>query len=206
MQSVVSVAMRMTAAIAPSSNELDDVTLARAQHGDANAFQRLVETYQDAVFRLLWRVLGRRGHGALVEDLAQETFIGVHRSLPRFATDGPARLSTWILTIAVRTALKELRKARLPRLLDRHVDDLADLLVARDRTEQSAEQRAFVDALRRALDTLRPEWRIVFVLREYHDLEYQEIARALDVDLGTVKSRLSRAREQIREQLKEFEP
>src|SRR5665647_3444070 len=85
--------------------ELDDVTLARAQQGDAAAFQILVETYQDAVFALAWRFLGRDAQRAMVEDVAQDSFLGVYRSLPRFRVQGEARLSTWILTIAARAAI-----------------------------------------------------------------------------------------------------
>jgi RNA polymerase sigma-70 factor (ECF subfamily) len=195
--------MHMAApSIGKARDELDDMTLARAKHGDQAAFQQLVETYQDAVFRLLWRVLGYRARCELVEDLAQDSFIGVYRSLSRFSTEGPARLSTWILTIASRTALKELRK---PQIFEASLEDLDGLLAA-DRTDQRAEHRAFAAALRRSLESVRPEWRLVFVLREYHDLEYEEIARALDLDLGTVKSRLARARIQVRDDLKEFQP
>jgi RNA polymerase sigma-70 factor (ECF subfamily) len=196
----------MMAPATPLSREtvqLDDVTLARARKGEPAAFQRLVELYQDAVFHLLWRVLGHRAQRALVEDLAQETFLGVYRSLSRFTTEGPARLSTWILTIASRTALKELRKRRL---LPARIDDLDEVIAASDRTDAYTEHRAFAAALRRSLEAMRPEWRLVFVLREYHDFDYDEIARALELDLGTVKSRLSRARAQVRTDLKEFEP
>ena len=189
--------MLPAASTAMARDELDEVTLARARRGDPAAFQALVEHYQDAVFRLLGRVLGRRGQPTLVEDLAQETFLGVFRGLPRFTSDGPARLSTWILTIATRTALKELRRPRLP--WGRAVE-----VAAADRADLGAEQRALALALRRAIEQLRPAWRAVFVLREYHDFDYDEIARALDLDLGTVKSRLARAREQVRRDLEEY--
>jgi RNA polymerase sigma-70 factor, ECF subfamily len=90
------------------ARELDDLTLTRAQQGDASAFQVLVETYQGAVFALLWRFFGV-GHRDVVEDVAQDSFLGVYRSLARFRPDGAARLSTWILTIATRTALNHQR-------------------------------------------------------------------------------------------------
>ena len=76
------------------SQELDQVSLARAQHGNESAFRVLLECYQKQVFSLLWRTLGSRGSSELVEDLAQETFLGVYRSLPRFKPSGPPRLST----------------------------------------------------------------------------------------------------------------
>jgi len=184
------------------ARELDDLTLARAQQGEATAFQALVEIYQDAVFALLWRFFGA-GHREVVEDVAQESFLGVYRSLARFRPDGRARLSTWILTIATRTALKQRRK-RSPDAV--RVDDLADELASGHATEQPAKDRAFVDALGRALATLPEPYRAVFLLRAYHGFDYQEIADALDIDLGTVKSRLSRARRRLQDDLKEFAP
>src|SRR5215213_1464126 len=93
--------------------ELDEVTLARAQRGDRAAQAMLVERYQRPVFALLSRMVGRER--ALVEDLAQETFLRVLRSLAGFTVNGPARLSTWIVTIATRLALDHLRR-RAPRM------------------------------------------------------------------------------------------
>jgi RNA polymerase sigma-70 factor (ECF subfamily) len=186
----------------PTERELDDVTLLRAQQGHAAAFRVLVELHQDAVFALIWRILGSRAQAAVVEDLAQTTFLGVYRALPRFRREGSARLSTWILAIAVRTALKERRGARPMVSLD-EVDDTASSAASADR---SVADRDFAAALARALDQLPLSFRTVFVLREYHGLDYGEIATALEVDLGTVKSRLSRARGELREQLKEFAP
>src|SRR5215470_592892 len=92
------------------SRELDDVTLARAQRGEAAAWRALVEHYQRAVFALLSRMLAPSGRAALVEDLAQETFLRAFRALPAFDRGGRARLSTWILTIATRLGIDELRR------------------------------------------------------------------------------------------------
>jgi RNA polymerase sigma-70 factor (ECF subfamily) len=183
--------------------ELDDVTLVRAQRGEAAAFATLVATYQDAVFALLWRFLGRRANAALVEDLAQVTFLGVHRGIARFHRDGAARLSTWILTIAARAALKE-RRGSAPATIA--VEEIAEALPARDASDTQLRRRELADALARAIEQLDAGHRAVFLLREYHEFDYKEIAAALELDLGTVKSRLSRARSQLREQLKEFAP
>nr|HEX4317503.1 sigma-70 family RNA polymerase sigma factor [Kofleriaceae bacterium] len=183
------------------ARELDDVALARARRGDAAAFRALVETYQDRVFALLWRFLGRRAQAAVVDDLAQATFVGVWRALPRFRDDGPARLSTWVLAIAARTALKARRD-------DRVGDDVVmEALPAGGASPaQRADARAFADALAGAVDRLAPAYRAAFVLHAYHELDHAEIARALDVEVGTVKSRLARAREALRAELKEYAP
>src|SRR5690349_21305814 len=89
--------------------ELDELTLARAQRGDEASCRSMVGRYQGPVFAMLGRRLGSDG---LVEDLAQETFLRVFRALPGFRPAGRARLSSWILTIATRLALDELRRRR----------------------------------------------------------------------------------------------
>jgi RNA polymerase sigma-70 factor (ECF subfamily) len=168
--------------------ELDDVTLARAQRGDTAACRALVERYQRPVFAILGRMCGR----GRAEDLAQETFLRVFKALAGFDRGGAARLSTWIVTIATRLALDELRRRPLRTV------ELDERLPSTSRADESAERRALDAALRRAITDLGPEQRAVVLLREVHGLEYEEIARALEVDLGTVKSRLARARAALR--------
>jgi RNA polymerase sigma-70 factor (ECF subfamily) len=181
--------------------ELDELTLRRAQRGEALAFRGLVECYERAVFALLSRMLAPRGRRHRVEDLAQETFLRVYRALPGWAPQGAARLSTWILTIATRLALDELerrdaREQALPL-------DEARRLPGPERADAPAEQRATADAIARAVAQLEPGFQAVFLLREVHELDYDEIARALALDLGTVKSRLHRARAALRDALSE---
>lgn len=193
----------MAAVMDPSGGgrrELDDVTLERARRGENRACVALVERYQSPVFALLSRMLGVTDRG-LVDDLAQETFLRVFRDLTRFRSSGPARLSTWILTIATRLAIDEIRRrGRQPTSVRPEMDQ-----VAPNRTEKLAEQRLLAEALSRAVTELPEEQRAVFLLRAYHDLDYSEIAEALECDLGTVKSRLSRARAKLREALKGLE-
>ena len=179
----------------PSATELDEPTLLRAMRGDAAAARALVELYQGRVFALVSRMLAGRGR-ATIEDAAQDTFLHVFRRLGAFDAHGAARLSTWILTIAARRAIDELRRRR-PALLP-ELDRAGD-----GRTDERAIRRELAQAIEAALHELSPELRAAFLLREYHGLEYAEIAGALDIDLGTVKSRLSRARAALRERLAE---
>ena len=175
--------------------ELDELTLLRAIRGEREASRTLVELYQVRVFALVSRMVSGRGR-ATVEDIAQDTFLHVFRQLPTFQPDGAARLSTWILTIAARRAIDELRRQR-PEL---HADIERTSEV---RTDDRTTRRELAAAIEAALRDLSPELRAAFLLREYHELDYIEIARALAIDLGTVKSRRSRARAALSERLAE---
>ena len=179
--------------------ELDELTLRRAQRGEPAACRALVERYQRPVFALLHRMMGAARRDR-VEDLAQETFLAVFRALGKFAPLGPARLSSWILTIASRRAIDELRRTgESPVALDDQV------LIAPARTDEQARRRDLGQRVERAVGDLAPGYRAAFLLREVHGLDYAEIARALSIDLGTVKSRLARARAALRAALADLE-
>jgi RNA polymerase sigma-70 factor, ECF subfamily len=169
--------------------DLDEVTLARAKGGDASARALLIIRYQRAVYSLLWRMLGPDRE--LVEDVAQETFLRVLRGLPSFSSRGPARLITWIMTIATRHAIDHLRVRGTH---ETRACTVRGLHVVLPRPDQDADRRALGVALARAVEALGPRFRAVFLLREMDGLSYEEIADALQMDVGTVKSRLSRAR------------
>jgi RNA polymerase sigma-70 factor (ECF subfamily) len=165
--------------------------LRRAQAGDRAAQAALIERYQQPVFALLWRIAGPER--ALVEDLAQETFLRVLNALPRFEPSGRARLVTWILTIATRLAINHARAGAHAGRSD-EVAPPGGIPAALLPPDQDAERRTLGTALVSAIEALGPHFRAAFLLRELHGLRYEEIADALDVDVGTVKSRLSRAR------------
>ena len=183
----------MQAAVrAHASEPLDEVTLRRAQRGDQRAWRDLIERYQGPVHTLIWRLLaGRSRHR--VEDLTQETFVRVLRALPRFDPGGAASLSTWILTIATRMTLNELRRPE-PAALDREP-------ASSERADADAERKRLGSAIAQGVAALPDAQRAVLVLREYHELDYAEIADVLELDIGTVKSRLNRARTALREHL-----
>lgn len=185
---------------ANASGELDELTLARAQRGDEAARRTLIVKYQARVFAVIWRMLASRGRETIAEDLCQETFIRVLSNLSSFVPAGPARLSTWILTIATRLTLNELTRHPVSEPLDEQMKDRAP------GPEKHLERRAVAEAVRRAIACLNPEQRAVVILREYHELDYEEIARILELEVGTVKSRLARARKALREALHEERP
>lgn len=184
--------MPAAAAARTSTDPLDELTLRRAQRGDERAWRALVEQYQQPVHALIWRLLaGRARHR--VEDLVQETFVRVLRALPTFDPAGPASLQTWMLTIATRLALNELRR--------REHEPLAAEPAGGAHTDAASERQRLGAAIAAAVAALPDAQRVVFVLREYHELDYQEIATVLEIDLGTVKSRLARARTALRAHL-----
>jgi RNA polymerase sigma-70 factor (ECF subfamily) len=195
--------MTLVPATAPAAarNELDELTLARARKGEDRACRVLVERYQRPVFALLSRLLHATVHAGQVEDLAQESFLRVFRALPGFRSDGAARLSTWILTIASNLAVDTLRRRRGTTV------DLqeASHLHAVERSDHSAVKHAVGASLQAAVAALPEEQRVLFLLRAYHDVSHEELAASFGLELGTVKSRLSRARAALRDVLTQQE-
>jgi RNA polymerase sigma-70 factor (ECF subfamily) len=177
------------------AGEIDDRTRRLATAGDRDACRALVEMYQVRVFALASRMLAGRGR-ATVEDVAQDAFLQVFVRLAGWNPGGSARLSTWILTITARRAIDELRKQRPALLPD--VERTSEV-----RSDEGAIRKELIAAIEGALRELSPELRAAFLLREYHGLDYAEIASALSIELGTVKSRLSRARAALRARLAE---
>jgi RNA polymerase sigma factor (sigma-70 family) len=186
----------MHAAASPRpADSLDELTLRRAQRGDERAWRDLIARFQRPVHALIWRVLaGRAKHRA--EDLTQETFVRVLGALPRFDPAGPAKLSTWILTIAARLAINELRRPEGAALEHEPI--------ASDRADVGVERARLGAAIAAGMAALPDAQRAVLVLREYHDLDYAEIAEMLELEIGTVRSRLSRAKAALRAHLVEF--
>ena len=185
----------------PRRVELDDFTLARAKRGDRLAFGVLVRFYERPVFALLSRMLGA-DRRALVEDLAQETFVRAMSAIGTFGNDGRNQLSSWLYTIATRLALDTLkRRGFFSESLD---EELPDIGAAH--ADVAYERRTLRDAINGAVERLPLGYRAVFLLREVHGLEYDAIAETLSIDLGTVKSRLFRARTILRAALTELAP
>jgi RNA polymerase sigma-70 factor (ECF subfamily) len=183
-------------AMPASRAELDDLTLRRAQQGERAALDQLVERYHPMIHALVWRMACAQGDSH-VADLVQDVLVRIVQHVARFDPAGPARLSTWILTIATRVVLNDRR--RVPRSIELAPVALIDPATAAAEVELGA-------AIAKAVVALPEPQRIAFVLREYHDLDYAEIASALDVDVGTIKSRLSRARAAVRDALVRAHP
>ncbi|MGE3173938.1 MAG: sigma-70 family RNA polymerase sigma factor [Planctomycetota bacterium] len=185
--------------------EIDDQELiAAVLGGSETAFADLVRRYQDRIFRLL----SRYTRDALeCEDLAQEVFLKVFRKLHTFQQD--SAFFTWLYRIAVNTASDHLQKRSRRRL--QLVEDDAALDQGRPRTETPDVMQPLLDqelaqVTRKILDRLPEKYRAILVLREYEDLSYTDIAAVLGINLGTVESRLFRARQRFKQALERLHP
>jgi RNA polymerase sigma-70 factor (ECF subfamily) len=175
----------------PMIDVADDRSLvAAAQAGDRRSLDILLRRHYDKVHAVCRRIAGSTRDA---DDAAQEAMISIVRGLPRF--DGRSAFTTWIYRIATNAALDELRKRnRRPMLQsvsddDGHTPEAVDPLS--QRTVESVTDRLAIDE---ALADLPEEFKAAVVLRDVCDLDYAEIAEALDIPVGTVKSRIARAR------------
>lgn len=174
-----------------------------AQRGDEAASRQIVEALHRPILATIFRFLGPRWRRD-VEDLAQEVFLKVFRALDRFDPER-AKFTTWVYTFVRNHCYDVLKKRRLPTSsLDAQPDDRPRRDIP-DRRElqptHGAENTELGRVIGEALATLGEDQRMVFVLREYEDLDYREIALITGVSEGTVKSRLFRAKESLRNQL-----
>jgi len=174
-----------------ASPEKCDADLVRAlQRGDPDAVRQLVEQFQGVILALGIRMLGHR-HDA--EDVAQETILRALRGIGGFDEERPLR--PWLLGIAAnrcRTALGRRARRPIP------VESIGEQI---DPRQPPADTNDLAAELERALDRLRPDYRVVFVLFHEQGLPYEEISAAIDRPLGTVKTWLHRARIEIAEDL-----
>jgi RNA polymerase sigma-70 factor, ECF subfamily len=174
--------------------------LRRLRAGEVRAFEELVTAHQHRVFGVALRMLGG---AAEAEEVAQEAFLCAHRALAGFR--GEAKLSTWLYAIASRLCLNRLASGE--RRVASHGDEALTRLASREVSPaEEAERSELETALHRAIAELGEERRIVVVLRDLEGLSYEEIAAALELELGTVRSRLHRARMDLREKLERFLP
>ena len=186
---------------------IDETTLVvQAREGDDKAFAELVRRYEGKIFRLAQHVTQNREDA---EDVLQETFMKAYEHLDQFK--GDSKFYTWIVRIAVNQALMKLRRRKTDKSvsLDETIDTGEDTLVREIAAwDEDPEQRFSRDELGTILDSaiqsLEPPYRSVFVLRDIEELSTEETADALNLSVPAVKSRLLRARLQLREKLTRF--
>ena len=179
-------------------DQTDAELVDRSRSGDLSAFNRIVERYQSQVYNLAARILGDR---ASAEDVAQETFISAHRALARFRS---GHLRSWLLRIASNQSYDHIRSTRRKR--ERSLDEsLANPAfrepASADSPEREAESRELRAEIQRGILSLPVDQRAVLVMVDVNGLSYKEASDATGVSIGTVKSRLSRARTRVRDHM-----
>ena len=184
--------------VQPGERPSDDLAFVESlRQGEPDAFEKLVLAYQHRVFSIALRMLADRGEA---EEVAQEVFLRVHRKIRDFR--GEAKLSTWLYAITSRLCVNRLKSPdRARRVGEEALGRMADGHPNPSATLEASEVEA---ALHRGIAELDDEQRIVVVLRDLHGLAYEEIAAALDLPLGTVRSRLHRARMELKTRLEPF--
>lgn len=175
----------------------DSVLIERILAGDTACYAELVQKYQQRLFNTLLHMVGTREDA---EDVTQEAFVQAYLKLATF--QGHSALYTWLYRIAFNIAITHRRKQRPTHSIDYVREVLGDEPVEKgDGPTQRMEQREQVQQVHLALARVSEEHRAVLVLRELEGLEYDQIAGVLDLPIGTVRSRLHRARLQLKDSL-----
>ena len=180
------------------TREQESDIVRRVIEGDVNAFERLVTEYEKNVYNIALRMTGNSEDAA---DMTQEAFIKAYNSLGNFR--GDSKFSVWLYRIVSNVCLDFLRSRTRKPTVSLSVEDdegeEAQLDVADESQspELLLERSLTRDAVRRGLDQLAPDYRQILLLREIQGLSYEEISQALALDLGTVKSRIFRARKKL---------
>ncbi len=177
--------------------------LKKSAKGDTDAFEELAQKYQKQIFNIALRLVNSSEDAA---DISQEVLLKLYRALPRFR--GDAAFSTWVYRITVNTARDFMRKTYRHKeyLYNNWADeddadkqvDIADYSAIPEDIYLNREVEQYLLAL---IENLSPKYKVVFTLREISGLGYQEIADILSISLGTVKSRLSRARKVMQDKI-----
>ena len=182
-----------------TERDVDQELVRRAQNGDKRAFELLVAKYQRRIARLLSRLIR---DSAEIEDVTQEAFIKAYRALPSFR--GDSAFYTWLYRIAINTAKNYLAAlGRRPQLSADYEDDEGETLDAASQIpdyhtpEAELSNREIVRTVNEVVDSLPDELRTAISLREMDGLSYEDIASVMNCPIGTVRSRIFRAREAI---------
>jgi RNA polymerase sigma-70 factor (ECF subfamily) len=187
-----------------SERDIDAELVARVQKGDKRAFDLLVLKYQRKIMRLLSRMIRDPGE---VEDVAQEAFIKAYRAIGQFR--GDSAFYTWLYRIAINTArnwqASNSRRPSSPNVIEtqdgetfNQIDNLTDISTP----ESVVASREIVETVNQAIGALPEDLRTAIVLREIEGMSYEDIAQTMNCPIGTVRSRIFRAREAIAAQLR----
>lgn len=179
----------------------DYILVKRTKDGEPEAFDELVRRYETKIYTLAYRFTGNHADAG---DLAQETFIRVYQSLSSFR--GDSSFATWLYRVASNVCRDELRRQQRRKKVS--LDEMLQqpsgpaLYSAEESPQEALEKAEIRELVQGCLDELSEEHRLILVMREIQGLSYEEMADTLDCNLGTVKSRLSRARQALKQRMK----
>jgi RNA polymerase sigma-70 factor (ECF subfamily) len=165
----------------------------RIQHGESDAFEVLVRRHEKTIFNLVYRMLGDYDDAA---EVSQEVFLSAYRAIGQFR--GDANFSTWLYRIALNHATTRRRSvnSRLHRTTT--IEDMELIRDSQPGPAETLEKKEMQERVQLALNKLEPEDATVILLRDLQDVPYDEVARMLEIPVGTVKSRLHRARQALK--------
>ena len=174
----------------------DELLLRRACKDDVQAFEELMQSHESRIYAIALRMMGNREDA---QDCAQEAMVRIYRAMGSFK--GQSALATWIYRITMNSCLDELRrrKARKVTSLDSLVDNGWSPTDTGDTPEEHGLRVEKQNALNQAIQSLPDDMRAAIILRDVKGYSYDEIASILDANVGTIKSRISRGREKLRE-------
>lgn len=189
-----------------SERDADQLLVERVQEGDVAAFDQLVRKYRERLFSIIYNMTSNREDAA---DLTQDSFIKAFSSINRFR--GKSAFFTWLYRIAVNTTLSHLKRNRFRRFFSlENIQEegshaqILETLAAKHKSEKGALISELQEKLNEALQKLSPKHRTVVVLFEIEGLSHQEIAEIVGCSVGTVRSRLHYAKQQLQAFLKDF--
>ena len=171
----------------------------RLQRGETEAFEMLVRRHEKTIFNLVYRMLGDYDEAA---EVSQEVFLSAYRAIGQFR--GDANFSTWLYRIALNHT--STRRKTLIRRQQRNVaiEDTEPVRDLQPGPAETMEKKEIRERVQRALNSLEPDDATVILLRDLQDIPYEEVARLLEIPVGTVKSRLHRARQALKSQLASY--
>jgi RNA polymerase sigma-70 factor (ECF subfamily) len=186
--------------VAVMADEEDSAWIAAILHGEREAFSRLVAKYQRPLYAALRRLA--RNH-ADTDDLLQEAFVRAYQHLKDFDRRRP--FYPWLHRIAVNLAITFMqRRSRQTNFSGLSTEEIFPAAPASDNPDEKAERSEMMAALEQAIERLPAEQKVVLLLRTREDLSYQELSERLGIEMGTVMSRLARAREKLRAWLRPY--
>lgn len=183
----------------PLSEKSDEVLITLFQNGDRQVYRILVERYQERVRNLIYSILQEP---EIVDDLGQDVFIKVYEGLEHFRFQ--SSFYTWLYRITVNKCRDELRKRKVRKLFSLQTLLEGSDKEALERTSVEMQDGEMQEIIDKSLRTLPDKYRMAVILKDINGLSYEEIAEAMQCEIGTVKSRLSRARRMLRDMLKPF--